>query len=71
MAKITDLLHKFQDLFLTKFSEMKGILGESSEMKIPLNPDAKPMNQGHYRLNPRYKECVKEELDQMLVVGFI
>ena len=28
MAKITYLLHKFQDLFLTKFSMMKGILGD-------------------------------------------
>ena len=34
MAKITDLLHEFQDLFLTWFSEMKGILGDLGEMKI-------------------------------------
>ena len=27
MAKITYLLHEFKDLFPTKFSEMKGILG--------------------------------------------
>ena len=41
MAKITDLLHEFQDLFNTKFSRMKGILGYLGEMKIPLKPDAK------------------------------
>ena len=51
MAKITNLLHEFQDLFLTKFSEMKGILGDLGEMKIPLNLDAKPMRQRPYRLN--------------------
>ena len=28
MEKITDLLHEFQDLFPTKFSKMKGILGD-------------------------------------------
>ena len=41
MAKITNLLHEFQDLFPTKFSEMKGILGNLGEMKIPLKPDVK------------------------------
>ena len=41
MAKITDLLHEFQGLFPTKFSEMKGILGDLGEMKIPLKLDAK------------------------------
>ena len=28
IGKITDLLHKFQDLFPTKISEMKGIIGD-------------------------------------------
>ena len=52
MAKIIELLHEFQDLFPTKFSEMKGILGDLGEMKIPLNPDVKPVRQRLYRLNP-------------------
>ena len=52
MAKITDLLHEFQDLFPTKFSEMEGILGDLGEMKILLNPDAKLVKQRPYRLNP-------------------
>ena len=43
MARIIDLLHEFQDLFPTKFSEMKGILGDLGEMKIPLKLDAKPV----------------------------
>ena len=41
MAKIKDLLHKFQDLFPTKLYEMKGTWGDLGEMKILLNPDAK------------------------------
>ena len=40
VGKITDLLYEFQDLLSTKFSEMKGIIGDLGEMKIPLNPDA-------------------------------
>ena len=51
MAKITDLLHEFQDLFPPKFSEMKGILGDLGEMKIPLKPNAKPIRQSTYHLN--------------------
>ena len=43
MAKITNLLHEFQYLFPTKFSEMKGILGDLGEMKISPKPDAKPV----------------------------
>ena len=45
MEKITDLLHEFQDLFHTKFSEMKGILVDLGEMKISLKLDAKLVKQ--------------------------
>ena len=48
MAKIMDLLHEFQYLFPTQFSEMKGILRDLGEMKIPLKPDAKPVRQRLY-----------------------
>ena len=50
---------------------MKGIVGDIGEMKIPLRPDAKPSKQRPYRMNPKYKEKVKEELDHMLNVGII
>ena len=49
MAKIIDLLHEFQDLFLTKFYEMEGILGDLGEMNIPLKPYVKPMLQCNMR----------------------
>ena len=66
IGKITDLLHKFKDLFPTKFSKMKGIIGDLGEMKIPLKPDTKSVKQRPYRLNLRYKEKVKIDLDRML-----
>jgi hypothetical protein len=50
---------------------MKGIASELGEMKIPLKPGAKPVKQRPYRLNPRYKEKVKEEIDHMLKAGVI
>ena len=50
---------------------MKEILVDLGEMKILLKPDAKPVRQRPYRLNPRYKERVKDELDRMLDAGVI
>ena len=52
---ITDLLQEYQDLFPTKFIEMKGILGDMGVMRIPLKVGAKPVKQIPYRLNPKYK----------------
>jgi hypothetical protein len=69
--KITKLLHEYQDLFPTKFIDMKGIKGPMGEMRIPLNPDARQIKQKPYRLNPKYKEKVKIELDKMLEAGII
>ena len=43
VGKNTYLLHDFQDLFPTKFSEMKGIVGDLEEMKIPLRTKTKPV----------------------------
>ena len=40
-------------------------------MRIPLNGGAKPVKQRPYRLNPRYKEKVRKELDKMLAAGII
>jgi hypothetical protein len=40
-------------------------------MKIPLNPRANPLQQRPYRLNLRYKEKVKAEIDMILDVGII
>jgi hypothetical protein len=69
--KITKLLHEYQNLFLTKFTDMKGIKGPIGEMRIPLKPDARPVKQRPYILNPKYKEKVKIELDKMLEAGII
>ena len=69
VSKVTQLLHEYQDLFLTKFSEMKGILGDIGVIKIPLKANAKPVKQNPCRLNPKYKEKVKMKLDNMLTAG--
>jgi hypothetical protein len=50
---------------------MKGIKGPMGEMRIPLKLDVKPIKQIPYRLNPKYKEKMKIELDRMLEAGII
>ena len=40
-------------------------------IKIPLKADAKPMKKRPYRMNPKYKEKVRRELDKMLPAGII
>ena len=41
--KVTELLHKYQDLFPTKFMDLKGIIRDLGVMKITLKPNAKPV----------------------------
>jgi hypothetical protein len=55
MEKITELLSEYGDLFPATFLEMKGVAGELGEMIIPLRPDAIPVRQRPYILNPIYK----------------
>ena len=50
---------------------MKGIVGDLRVMRIPLKEDPRPVKQRPYRLNPRYKEKVKDEIDNMLAAGII
>jgi len=69
--KVVDLLHEYQDIFPTKFSELKGIISDLGVMKITLKLDTKPIKQRLYRLNPKYKEKVYLELDKMLEVDII
>jgi hypothetical protein len=50
---------------------MKSIAEELGEMKIPPRPDARPIKQCPYRLNPIYKHKVKDEIDRMLKADII
>jgi hypothetical protein len=63
LERITELLHKYNDMFPTTFIEMKGIARELGEMNIPLKPEARPGRQRPYRMNLVYKKKVKPEID--------
>jgi hypothetical protein len=55
LERITKLLREYSDMFPKTFTEMKGIVGELGEMKIPLKLEAIPVRQRPYRLNLVYK----------------
>jgi hypothetical protein len=50
---------------------MKGIVDELGEMRIPLKPNAKLLRQGLYKLNLKYKDNVKVEIEKMLEARII
>jgi hypothetical protein len=50
---------------------MKGIAIELGEMNIPLRPEARPIRQRPYRLNPIYKKKFEDEIKKMLEAGII
>ena len=39
--KVTELLCEYQDLFPTKITDLKGIVGDLGIMKITMKPDVK------------------------------
>jgi len=69
--KVIELLRKYHDIFPTKFSYLKGIIGDLGVIKITLKMEAKPIKQRLYCLNPKYKENVSLQLDKMLEAGII
>lgn len=44
--KVFELLHEYQDLFSTKFSDLKGIIGDLGVMKITLRQMQSLLNRG-------------------------
>ena len=65
--KVSELPHEYQDMFPTKFLDLKGIIGDLGVMKITLKLDVKAVKQRPYRLNLKYKEKVHLNLDKMLM----
>lgn len=48
VGKVVELLHEYRDLLPTKFSELKGIVGDLGMMKINLKLDVNRVKQSPY-----------------------
>ena len=70
-TEIVNLLREFQDVFARDYKYLKGIVHEMGEMKIDTKPDVWPVKKRLYKLDHKYKEIVKKEIDNMLAAGII
>ena len=70
-ATYVELLKEFLDVFAWSSSNLKDISSELDKHQIDLIEGAIPVRQHQYRLNPRYSMMMKEEINQLLEVGFI
>lgn len=71
VSQVVDLLMEYKYIFPSTFSKIKGILGDLGEMKIQLKLSATPLKKIPYKLNPKYKEKLQQELGKMLTLGII
>ena len=69
--KVVELLREYEDLFPTKFMDLKEIIGDLGVMKITLKRDAELVKKRPYHLNPKYNQKVRLELYKMLAAGII
>jgi hypothetical protein len=66
MNEVHSLLWEYEDLFLKKFSELKGIKGSMGEMKIGLKLGSRPMKHRQYRINLRIKRRSRKKWKKFL-----
>ena len=71
IGKVMELLMEWQGLSPMEFLELKGITRDLGVMHITLKPYVCPIKQQPYRLNPKYKQKFREEIDKMIATGII
>ncbi len=64
-------MKEFKDVFAWTYKDLKGIPLEVTQHIIELDTIISPTHQAKYRLNPNYAIMVKQDIDKLLVVGFI
>ena len=60
------LVEELIDVFAWSYEELKSILLEVVEHRIPLVPGDKPIRQKELRMNPQLHLLVKAELERLL-----
>ncbi len=65
------LLKEFKDVFAWIYKDLKGIPPKLVEHKIELDTSTPPAHQARSRLNPNYVRTDKQNIDNLLIIGFI
>ncbi len=71
MLEVEQLLKEFKDVFAWTYKDLKGIPLELAQQKIELDTSIPQAHEIKYRWNPNYATIVKQDIDKLLVVGFI
>jgi hypothetical protein len=69
--QLIELLKGFKDVFAYTYKNLKGIPLEIVQHQIELDTTVPHAHQTRYQLNPNYIVIVKQDIDKLLVVGFI
>jgi hypothetical protein len=64
-------LKEFKDVFAWTYKDLKGIPLELAQHNIELDITIPPTHQARYKLNPNYVSTFKQDIDKLLVIGFI
>jgi hypothetical protein len=70
-GSIIKLLRDYADCFTWNYREMPGLSRELVEHRLPIKSGFRPYKQPAGRFNPIIHDRVKEEIEQLLDVGFI
>jgi hypothetical protein len=65
------LFKEFKDVFAWTYKDMKGILPELTQHRIELDTSILLAHQTRYILNFNYVATIKQDINKLLVVGFI
>ncbi len=71
VLELEQLLKEFKNVFAWTYKNLKGIPPELAQYKIELNTIIPLAHQARYKLNPNYVTIVKQNIDKLLVVGFM
>jgi hypothetical protein len=68
---VEQLLKEFKDVFAWTYKDLKGIPLEPSQHIIELDITIPSTHYARYILNPNYVIIVKQDINKLLIVGFI
>jgi len=69
--RIVELLKEYKDCFAWDYNEMTGLNREMVELKLPIQPDKKPVKQIPRRFAQQILSKIKEEIERLLKSKFI
>jgi hypothetical protein len=71
VLELKQLLKEFKDVFAWTYKDWKGIPPKLAQHIIELDNIIPSAHHARYKLNPNYDTIVKQNIDKLLVAGFI